>query len=87
MDNESEAASVSGISIRTDTDIIERRKCYEIRTMISNYICTMVSKFAFWFRTTCIWRFFEKDTCCTICLGKIYAFLIGEPLKVGRLGL
>ena len=87
MDNESETASVSGISIRTDTDIIERRKWCEIRTMVSNYIRTMVSKFTLWFRTTCIWRFFENDTCCTICLGKIYAFLIGEPLKVGRLGL
>ena len=69
MDNKSEAASVSGISIRTDTGIIERRKWSE------------------WFRTTCIWRFFEKDTCCTICLGTIYAFLIREPLKVGQLGL
>ena len=42
MDNKSEAASVSGISIQTDTGIIERRKWSE------------------WFRTTCIWRFFEK---------------------------
>ena len=60
IDNKIEAASVTGISIRTDGGIIKRRNWCE------------------WFRESCIWRFFEKNTCCTICLGKICVILISE---------